>query len=224
VLEGWTVAQPLDFPLGDRKYVGGTAYQVVAAESDAILAALSDADQLPQALPLTHDAEQVPLASGHPSHWTAQEPPAPRAASPGSSLGWLEPTGPARPRRVAVELEQGSALFKARYTVQLTRTDENTLRFSLDSARHHDIRDARGFFTAHRLNATHSLVTVFVGVDLGGGLAHSLLKRPVQKAALAAPAHIRRYLEPLAKRERIARAAVAQERASRNQKALAAKH
>lgn len=95
-----------------------------------------------------------------------------------------------------VEVVQGNSIMKARYSVRLTRVASHAIRFSLDHERPHDIKDARGYFTATPYSARHTLVSVAVGIDLGHGLARSMLKRPVQKAALSAPAHLRRYVEP----------------------------
>ncbi len=205
IAQGWTVARPLDFELDGRSYVGGAAYQLIAAGQHRILTTLTDPEQLRSALPLTHDAKQVAQADGRllPSPATA----------PSSSAGANR-----RPERlaggapwVAVELLQGNALLRAKYTVTLARPDAHTIKFTLDPTRKHNIRDARGFFTAHQVSPTHSLVTAFVGVDLGSGLVSALLRGAVQKATLSAPAHIRKYVEPIAKRERVARAAAEQE-------------
>lgn len=182
VLEGWTVSRALEFELDGRVYLGGAAYQIIAADSEDILETLIDPEHLKAALPLTHDAVWVS---------PAMRPLRPQAA-------------PIQPQGVRIELHQGPALLRARYTVQLVRTDVHTLRFEVDRSRKHDIRDARGFFTAHQLNSTHSLVTVFVGVDLGGRFAQALVGRSVQRAALATPAHIRKYLEPMVQRRELA--------------------
>lgn len=97
-----------------------------------------------------------------------------------------------------VEVVQGNSLMKARYSVRLTRVANHAIRFSMDAERPHDIKDARGYFTATPYSDRHTLVTVAVGIDLGRGLARSMLRRTVQKAALSAPAHLRRYVEPRA--------------------------
>ena len=97
-----------------------------------------------------------------------------------------------------VEVVQGNSLVKARYSVRLTKVAGHAIRFSMDPERPHDIKDARGYFTATPYSDRHTLVTVAVGIDLGHGLARSMLKRHVQKAALSAPAHLRRYVEPRA--------------------------
>jgi hypothetical protein len=97
-----------------------------------------------------------------------------------------------------VEIVQGNSLMKARYAVRLTRVGDHAIRFTMDPRHPHDIRDARGYFTATRFSERHTLVTVAVGIDLGQGLARSMLKRQVQKVALSAPAHLRRYVEPRA--------------------------
>lgn len=99
---------------------------------------------------------------------------------------------------LVVEVVQGSSLMKARYAVRLTRVGDHAIRFTMDPAHPHDIKDARGYFTATRFSERHTLVTVAVGIDLGHGLARSMLKRQVQKVALSAPAHLRRYVEPRA--------------------------
>jgi hypothetical protein len=99
---------------------------------------------------------------------------------------------------LTVEVVQGNALAKARYSVRLTRVGEHAIRFSMDPNRPHDIRDARGYFTATPFTARHTLVTVAVGIDLGQGFGRSMFRRQVQKVALSAPAHLRRYVEPRA--------------------------
>lgn len=163
--EGWTVARPFEFEVNERSYVGGVAFQIVEAQSEDVLSALLDVQQIPRALPLTHRAHLVSSSSSE---------------------------------DLVVEVVQGTSLVKARYSVRLTRVRDHAIRFSMDSSRPHDIRDARGYFTATRYSDRHTLVTVAVGIDLGHGIARSMLKRQVQKAALSAPAHLRRYVEPRA--------------------------
>lgn len=97
--------------------------------------------------------------------------------------------------QLSVELLQGKAPIFARYTLHLSREREDALRFALDKDRPHSIEDVRGYLTSQPFTSDYALVTVAVGFDLGRSLMRSWLERPVQKAALAAPAHLRRYLE-----------------------------
>lgn len=97
--------------------------------------------------------------------------------------------------RLEVELLQGKAPVFTRYTLRLDRTDAHALRFALDPTRPHGIRDVRGYLTARPFHGDYCLVTVAVAFDLGGPWMRALFDRPVQNAALAAPAHLRRYLE-----------------------------
>lgn len=97
--------------------------------------------------------------------------------------------------KLSVELLQGKAPVLARYTMRLSRPHDHALRFALDKNRPHGIEDVRGYLTAQPFGDNHTLVTVAVGFDLGRPWMRALLDGPVQKAALAAPAHLRRYLE-----------------------------
>lgn len=162
VREGWTVRRDLSFRFHGRTYTGGVAYQIVRAPSDAVIATLLDPNHLPEALPLTHEAEPLDTDAV---------------------------------RRLDVELLQGKAPVFTRYTLRLDRTDSHALRFALDPTRPHGIRDVRGYLTARPFNDEYCLVTVAVAFDLGGSWMRAIFDRPVQNAALAAPAHLRRYLE-----------------------------
>ncbi len=162
VIQGLTVSRPLEFRHAGGSYIGGVAHQLVRAEVDQILETLLDVDQIPSALPLTHDARLVEQSAG----------------------------------ALAVELVQGNALVRARYTICILRTEDNLVRFWLDKQRPHDIRDAWGYFRAIGFSEGQSLVTVAVALDLGSPLTRALLEKRVQRVALSSPAHLRDYLEP----------------------------
>jgi hypothetical protein len=96
---------------------------------------------------------------------------------------------------VEMELVQGNSLAEARYTVRLTRDSDEALRLSLVKGRNSSVRDVLGYVTATPFTDTHALVTIAVGVDLGSSLKRALFQSHVQKAAVSAPAHMRRFLE-----------------------------
>ncbi|OQX67870.1 MAG: hypothetical protein B6A08_12980 [Sorangiineae bacterium NIC37A_2] len=106
-----------------------------------------------------------------------------------------EPLDTDATHRLDVELLQGKAPVLTRYTLRLDRTSSHALRFALDPTRPHGIRDVRGYLTARPFSEDYCLVTVAVAFDLGGSWMRAIFDRPVQNAALAAPAHLRRYLE-----------------------------
>ena len=101
-----------------------------------------------------------------------------------------------------VELEQGTSLVSATYSVVVTR-EGNSVRFWMDQTRPHGIRDTWGYFRAEPLDGRRSLVTVAALVDLGPGLARLLFEGRVKKLVLTTPERIRAHLEPhkLAKRQ-----------------------
>ncbi len=109
-----------------------------------------------------------------------------------------------RARRVAgadnlvrVELTQGNSVVRATYTVCLVAEPVvGILRFWLDPQYPHDIADAWGYFRAQPFGSGRSLVTVATALDLGPGLARILFEDAVQTVALAAPHHIREFVEP----------------------------
>lgn len=95
---------------------------------------------------------------------------------------------------VAMEFVQGNAPAQARYTLRMTR-DRQSVRLNLLKDRDNSVRDVLGYITATPFTETHTLVTLAVGVDLGSELKRAIFQHQVQKAALALPAHMRRYLE-----------------------------
>lgn len=102
-------------------------------------------------------------------------------------------------RDVRIELTQGNGLVSATYTVRARRVEgRNELRFWLDPSRHHDIDDVWGYFRVQPFDATRSLVTVAVALDLGPGLARMLFEGRIQNVILATPARIRDFIEPRA--------------------------
>ena len=98
-----------------------------------------------------------------------------------------------------VELVQGSSLVDARYTVVLDREkDGETIRFWMDPAQPHDIRDVWGFFRVQALPQGRALITVAAALDLGDGLARLLFEDRIASMMLHAPRKIRAFVEPRA--------------------------
>lgn len=97
-----------------------------------------------------------------------------------------------------VELVQGSGLIDARYAVVLERADVETIRFWLDPAHPHDIRDVWGFFRVQSFPGGRSLITVGAALDLGDGLARALFEDKIAAMMLRAPRKIRAFVEPRA--------------------------
>jgi hypothetical protein len=94
-----------------------------------------------------------------------------------------------------VEIEQGTALVRATYTVRLSYdVDANTLRFWLDPGRPHDIDDLWGFFRVTRFDSKHALITLAAMVDVGDGLSR-LFERSVQRVLLRTPSHLRDVIQ-----------------------------
>jgi hypothetical protein len=161
---GSMVARPLSFDDAGGHYVGGVSYQVVDARPELVLAALSDVNNWPEALPRTKSARLL-----------------------GSSDGVSR-----------VELVQGSSLVDARYTVVLERADGETIRFWMDPACPHDIKDVWGFFRVQPLPGGRSLITVGAALDLGDGLTRMLFEDKIAHMLLRAPRQIRAFVEPRA--------------------------
>jgi hypothetical protein len=61
---GSMVSRPLTFDAAGGHYVGGVSYQVVDARPEAVLAALSDVSNWPEALPQTLSAQAVEAKDG----------------------------------------------------------------------------------------------------------------------------------------------------------------
>src|SRR5690348_9689544 len=59
LLAGDVVARPMQFETENGSYRGGVSYSLVNAPAAAVLAALSNADTLPQALPHTRSARLI---------------------------------------------------------------------------------------------------------------------------------------------------------------------
>jgi hypothetical protein len=161
---GQMVSRPMRFDTAEGRYVGGVSYQIVEARPEAVLAALSDVTNWPEALPRTKSARLVGSADG----------------------------------LSRVELVQGSSLVDARYTVVLDRQDGETIRFWMDPAQPHDIRDVWGFFRVQALPQGRALVTVAAALDLGDGLARLLFEDRIASMMLHAPRNIRAFVEPRA--------------------------
>lgn len=96
-----------------------------------------------------------------------------------------------------VELEQGVPPFVARYTILLAPVEgRDELRFWLDPAAPHDIRDVWGFFRVEAFGPNQTLLTAAAAVDLGDGLLSRLFEPRVQALLLRSVSAIRDYLEP----------------------------
>lgn len=64
LLAGEVVARPMHFDTDNGNYRGGVSYSLVNAPAAAVLAALSNADTLPQALPHTKSARLIDVRGG----------------------------------------------------------------------------------------------------------------------------------------------------------------
>lgn len=64
LLAGEVVARPMHFETDHGSYRGGVSYSLVNAPAAAVLAALSNADTLPQALPHTKSARLIDVRGG----------------------------------------------------------------------------------------------------------------------------------------------------------------
>ena len=103
-----------------------------------------------------------------------------------------------------VELVQGNAWVQVCYAVRMEPSADNVVRFWLDKQRPHDIADAWGYFKVTDFLDRRSLVTVALAVDIGSGLARLFLEKRVQRVALSAPSHLRKYFEPRSESNAIA--------------------
>src|SRR4051812_14237746 len=143
LLAGEVVARPMQFETDGGSYRGGVSYSVVNAPVAAVLAALSNVDTLPQALPHTKTARlidvrgalaRVELVHGDGTTYTVR-------------------IGRSAPRSTRFAIPGGGEL-----------------RFWLDSSRPHDISDVFGFFRVEPFADGKSLVTVAAALDLGPGI------------------------------------------------------
>lgn len=106
-----------------------------------------------------------------------------------------------------VELEQGTSLIRAVYSVRLTyELRAGVLRFWLDGSRPHDIDDLFGFFRVTRFDSERTLVTLAAMVDVGDGLSR-LFERSVEHAILKTPGRLRDAIEKRLRRSERATAA-----------------
>jgi hypothetical protein len=64
LLQGATVARPLEHDSEGVRWMGGIAYQLVRARPEEVLSALESVDSLPQALPKTKSARLVGMEGG----------------------------------------------------------------------------------------------------------------------------------------------------------------
>lgn len=98
-----------------------------------------------------------------------------------------------------IELVQGRGAFTARYSISLrSEPGGDTLLFSLDRSRRHDIADVSGFFRARSIGGGRTLVTVAAAIDLGPGISRFFLEDRLERTILGAPHHIRQFVEPRA--------------------------
>lgn len=95
-----------------------------------------------------------------------------------------------------VQLVQGTSLVRAEYTIDVEPARSRPeLDFWLDRGRPHDIDDVWGFIRVEPFDATRSLVTVGVLLDMGPGLGRLLFEGRVQRTILRTPVHIRHFIE-----------------------------
>jgi len=100
LLAGEVVARPMSFETESGSYRGGVSYSLVNAPAAAVLAALSNADTLPQALPHTKSARlidvrgglaRVELVHGNGTTYTVRIE---RSAAGSELRFWLDPSRP----------------------------------------------------------------------------------------------------------------------------------
>lgn len=107
--------------------------------------------------------------------------------------------GLSRQGDMLVELEQGNAIARGRYTLRVTREAQlgrsTVFRFSLDQRFSHDIADAGGFFRIEPAGDGQTLLTYMVMVDLGAGWFQRFFEGRIRHVALSAPMLIRSYVE-----------------------------
>jgi hypothetical protein len=97
-----------------------------------------------------------------------------------------------------VELNQGTSVVNATYTIWIRRRGGNELRFWLDPTRPHGIRDVWGYVRATPFAEGKSLVTVAVALDVGPGLVRMLFEDRIQRVIFDTPRQMRDYFEPRA--------------------------
>ena len=94
-----------------------------------------------------------------------------------------------------VELEQGTPLFRARYTVRVRREGDTLVYLWLDPDFDHDIRNAQGLFLLEPVGPAKTKLTLHVLVDLGPEPWKAFFRARVQEAFQATPRLMARYLE-----------------------------
>ena len=171
LLAGEVVARPMQFETDNGSYRGGVSYSMVNAPAAGVLAALSNVDTLPQALPHTKSARLIDVRG---------------------SLARVELMhGDGTTYTVHIE----------RAAARSTRSaipDGGELRFWLDSSRPHDISDVFGYFRVEPFGVGKSLVTVAAALDLGPGITSLFFSDAVERSVLSTPGRIRVYVEPRA--------------------------
>jgi hypothetical protein len=162
-----SIERPMVVERGGRRYVGGVAYQVVAAPAPVVYSALQDGQVIERVLPKT---KQVRVLSRQGNVWHVE---------------LLQGN-----RWITVEY---TVVFREAPVV----ASDPALRsvdFWLDPSFAHDIEDVWGFFSVRELDAKRSLVSTGALVDLGHGFAR-LFETRVQQLILSTARNIQRYFE-----------------------------
>ena len=149
----------------DGRYVGGTAYVLVDALPDQVMALLDDTDCYWQVLPRVWDVKLL--------GWDK-----------GERIVELEQ---------GTQLVRGR--YTARVRTEHLPGSRHAIRFTLDKTRPHSLRDAHGSVEIEPYGPRQSLVTWRVKFDLGPGIVRWLFEERIRRASLLTPVLLRTYVE-----------------------------
>jgi carbon monoxide dehydrogenase subunit G len=149
----------------DTRYVGGTAYVLVDALPDQVMALLDDTDCYWQVLPRVWDVKVVGRQGR-------------------DKLVELEQGS---------QLVRGR--YTARVTTEHAPGHKHIITFTLDKERPHSLKDAHGSVEMEPYGPAQTLVTWRVKFDLGPGIVRWLFEERIRKASLKTPVMLRTYVE-----------------------------
>ena len=150
---------------GDRRYVGGTAYVLIDAPPEQVLALLEPIEAYWHVLPRVWDVKD--------------------AGREGKDrLVELEQ---------GTQMVRGR--YTVRVRTERAEGNKYAIRFVLDDTRPHSISDAYGSFGIEPYGPGRSLVTWKVRIDLGRGLIRWLFEDKVRKLSLVPPVLVRNYVD-----------------------------
>jgi carbon monoxide dehydrogenase subunit G len=155
------------------RYVGGTAYVLINALPDQVLALLEQTDSFWQVLPRVLDLKAV-----------GEE-------------------GKDRLVEIEQGTSLVSGRYTARIRTERGPAGRSSIRFWLDKTRPRALEDAYGSFEMEPYGQGKTLVTWKIRIDLGAGFAKWFFEERIRRAALTPPMRARAYVESHVQKPRV---------------------